>query len=201
MRNGGVLADRRLDDRQVGVSQAEQVDERPLRDRLLDQPQNIVRLAHGHISAKALEQELVLWIVDPGDGLGDLELVFRHLADHEVVLVFPGHCHEHVCACRTGRRQHRGFGAVAFEHDGPEALRVNVDLCAVLFDQQDLVSFPQERFGKVIADLAAADDDDIHAQDSLVSRRPSALLAPITWSMIIAEMVVVGQTVPRPSRR
>ena len=59
----------------------------------------------------------------------------------------------------------------------------------------------QQVLGEVVPDLTAPCDDDVHGYEVPPRGASSSSLARITESRIMAEMVVVGQTVVRPNRR
>ena len=76
-------------------------------------------------------------------------------------------------AVGAGLRQVLALAAVAREHDGADLVRDLARPRAVLLEEHQLVTSGEQLLGQVVADLAAADDDDVHqACSSLVGRRP-----------------------------
>src|SRR5215208_3831803 len=146
LRNFGV------DDRQV-LMKADEMDERALGNRLLNQVEDVVGLTDGNVDTKHPEQMLVLGVVDAGDSSGDVKLLASNLADHQVVLVFPGHRDHYVGARGTGRGLRPRLGTVTGDRDGAEHLVDLRDPIGVALDQQDLVPFPQKVLGKIVANL------------------------------------------------
>ena len=92
------LADRRraglevrLDQLQLALAEGREMEQLVDRDVLLDRAEDHPGRADQLVDAEVLEQRLVRRVVDPGDRPRDVEVVLRHLADHEVVLVVAGH--------------------------------------------------------------------------------------------------------------
>src|SRR5215204_5198179 len=105
---------------------------------------------------------LVLGIIDAGDGSRDVKLLAGNLTDHEIVLVFSSHRDNDVstwsascCLCPSLR-------AVAAYRDCAKDLVDLHDAVGVALDEQHFVPFGQEVLGKVVTDLAASGDDDVH---------------------------------------
>ncbi len=121
-------------------------------------------LAHRDVDAKALEQHLVLGIVDTGDRTGDVKLGFGHLADDKIVLVLAGDRDDDIGALRSGLAEHRGFRAIARQHDRPQSLAVHLDLVAVSLDQKNLVALDEERLGEVVPNLSATYNNNVHSR-------------------------------------
>src|SRR5690606_6059761 len=112
-------------------------------------------------------------VVHACDGAGHIEVVLRHLAHHEVVLVVTRDRRDDGRAVRTGLGEVLALAAVTREHDGSDLVRDLAGASAVLLEQDQLVTGREELLGQVVADLAAADDDDVH------QACPSV---PVPWS-------------------
>jgi hypothetical protein len=97
-------------------------------------------------------------------------VVFRHLADDQVVLVVARDGGHDVRAVGTGLRQVAALASVAVEDDAADLVRDLTRAPRVLLHEYELVARGQQLLGQVVTDLATADDDHVHAQDS---RAPS----------------------------
>src|ERR687898_2434876 len=142
--------------------EAHKMDERALGNRLLDQVEDVIGLADSDVDSEHPKQMLVLWIIDAGDRSGDVKLLASHLADHEIVLVFSGHRDNDVGARGAGRSLSPRLGSISGHRDGTENVVDLSDAIGVALDEQDLVPFRQKVLRKVVADLAASGDDDVH---------------------------------------
>ena len=101
----------------------------------------------------------------------DLVLLARDLADQHVVLVVAGHRDHHVGALDPGPLEHPELGGVAVGDVVLELLLDGQVAAAVALDHRHLVLLFEQLAGQVPADLAGADDDDVHQAPSLGGRR------------------------------
>src|SRR4051812_36165128 len=105
-----------VDDGQI-LMETNEMDERALRNRLLDQVEDVVGLTDGDVDSEHSEQMLIFWVIDAGDGSRDVKLLAGNLADHGVVFVFP-RPRDNDVSTRSARRCLRpGLGAVSADRD------------------------------------------------------------------------------------
>ena len=126
----------------------------------------------------------------------DLVLLFGDLADQHVVLVVAGDRDHHVGPLDPGPLQHPELGGVAVGDVVLELLLDGQVAAAVALDHRHLVVLFEQLAGQVPADLPRSDDDDVHAQTTLLRWAPSRTALS---SMSIATRV--GQIVCIPCWR
>ena len=160
------------------------------RDVLLDRAEDHPRRADHLVDAEVPEQRLVLRVVDPGDRPRHVEVMLGHLADDEVVLVVAGHRGHDVApgsrrprrgACPRSRRG-RSRSSRARRRSGrarPGSFSMST------------TSWPDsmQLLGQVVADLAAADDEDVHGS-GLLGRQSAPAAATCAagdgWPAVVA---------------
>ena len=105
---------------------------------------------------------------------GTLKSVLPQLRDDEIVLIVTRRGDQDIRAGDARFFKDRDLTPIAVQNDRAEPLAPCLDFRSVSLDQQDLVSLGHERLRQVIADLAAANDHDIHASAplSIRSTRP-----------------------------
>src|SRR5215203_393787 len=102
--------------------ETDEMNERALGNRLLDQVEDVVRLTDRDVDTKHSEEMFVFRVVDARDRAGHVKLLPRDLADHEVVLVFPGYRNNDVSARGAGRGLRPRLGPVPGDCDSAEHL-------------------------------------------------------------------------------
>src|SRR5450759_1187160 len=155
----------RLDELEL-VGERCQVQQLVDRDVLLDRPEDHPGRRDQLVHPEKLEERLVLRVVDPGDRLRDGEVVLRHLADHEVVLVVARDGGDDVRAVRTRVGEGASLAAVLRDHDRPDLIGDLVGPTAILLHEHHFVAGLGELAGQVVADLPSAYDKDEHPQAS-----------------------------------
>src|SRR4051794_27187675 len=160
-----VVGDLELDDLELLLLQREQVHQPVARHLVLDEPQDQVGRADRGLDAEQLEVLQVPRVVDAGDDAVDEVLLLGHLPDEQVVLVVAGHRDHQVGALDARALQHPQLRAVAVLHRVLELLLDHEVAAPVGLDQRHLLALLDELSGEVPADLAAADDEDVHGLD------------------------------------
>ena len=160
--DAAVLAEQHLDDLELLLLQVEQVDQPVLGHLVLEQAQDQVGGRDRGLDPEQVEVGLVARVVDPGDDPLDHVLLFGDLADQHVVLVVAGHRDHHVGALDAGPLEHPELGGVAVGDVVLELLLDRQVAAAVALDHRHLVLLFEQLAGQVPADLAGADDDDVH---------------------------------------
>src|SRR4051812_21342936 len=191
-----VLAQVRLDDLELAPAEPGQVKQVVDGDVLLDRAKDHAGRADDLVDAEVAEQLLVLRVVHPRDRARHVEVVFRHLADDEIVLVVAGDGRDDVRPVRPRLAEVLALAAVVRDHDGPDLVRDLRRARGILLEEDDLVARLDELFGEVEADLSSADDEHEHGQSSRESDcRPSP--APLGAAAVVegvAGSAVAGAT-------
>src|SRR4051794_37765421 len=159
---GRTVADLELDDLQALLLEREQMDEPVARHLVLDQAQDQVGGADRGLDAEQLEVLEVPRVVDAGDDALDEVLLLGDLADEHVVLVVAGDRDDEVRALDARALEHPQLGRVAVLHRMLELLLDDEVAAPLALDERDLLALVDELARQVPADLAAADDEDIH---------------------------------------
>jgi hypothetical protein len=132
------------------------------RDVGLDRAENHARRRHDLVHAEVLEEALVLGVVDPGDRSRHVEVVLRHLADDEVVLVIARNRGDDVGPVGAGLGEVLALAAVMRDDDRTDLLGDLRGANPIALHQRDLVAGRYELAGQKVPDLAAANDDNEH---------------------------------------
>src|SRR5436190_3181075 len=151
-----------LDDLQALLLEREQVHQAVARHLVLDEPQDEVGGAHRRLDAQQLEVLQVPRVVDAGDDALDEVLLLGHLAHEDVVLVVARHRDHEVGALDARPLEHPQLRRVAVLHRVLELLLDDQVAAPVALDERDLLALVDELAGQVPADLASADDQDVH---------------------------------------
>src|SRR5450759_4879801 len=101
-------------------------------------------------------------VVDPRDGLLDIEMLLCHLQGDEIVLVVGGDGDDRVSALDTRLRKELHLASISSHDDAPELSLQPVGPPRLSFDEGHLVSALEKIPRHVIADRATADNDHIH---------------------------------------
>src|SRR5215213_9049967 len=170
--DSAVLAEQHLDYLELLLLEVEQVDEAILGDLVLEQAQDQVGGRDRGLDSEQIEMGPVAWVVDPGDDLADVVLLFGDLADQDVVLVVPRNRDHHVGSLDPGALEHPQLGGVAIGDVVLELLLDRQVAATVALDDRHLVVLFEQLAGQIPAHLAGADDDDVHQSPS--TRPPRA---------------------------
>ena len=156
-----VLGDLRFDELQLAALELRQVEQLVDRDVLLDGASDHARRADDLVHAEVPEELLVLRVVDARDGARHVEMVLRHLADDEVVLVVAGHRGDDGRAVGAGLGEVLALAAVALQRRSAELVG---DLARpALSFSMSTTSWPARAAPwSGSSRPAAADDDDEH---------------------------------------
>ena len=161
-RRAEFCGDLQLDDLEPLLGQVEQVHEAVLRHLVLDQAQDQVGRRDRRLDAQQLEVLEVARVVAARDDPRDAVLLARDLADQDVVLVVAGDGDHEVGALDPGALQHPQLGAVAVLDAVLELLLDDRVAVLVGLDDRHLVPLLDQLPREVPADLAGADDQDVH---------------------------------------
>ena len=177
------------------------MDEGALGNRLLDQIHDVLGLTDRDVDAEHAEELLIFRVINAGDRPTDMKLLLGDLTNDEIVLVLPGDRNDDISArCPRGDE---GASLCGIARDGHCAENF-IDLdnpVSIPFDQKDFVSFGQEMLRKLETHFASSRHDDVHLYSDPPRGPAFSLPARMTWSRMIAEIVVVGQTVVNPKRQ
>src|SRR5581483_11184605 len=160
----------------------QEVDDRVVRYFLLQEREKKVGGAHRGVDPQPVKNDPVSGVIDARDGSRHFELVFCHLADHEIVLVMTGDGDHHIGTFNSGRAERCSLRAVALKRGSVEDVDYVFGLGGLFLDNQDFLTLAEKRFGEIVADLAGANDDDVHYSPVT---RPNRRWAPFT----VGEMV------------
>ncbi len=131
-------------------------------DLVLDDAEDRAGRADHLVDRELAEELLVLRVVDAGDRARDVEPHLRDLAGGEVHGVVAGDGGHHVGAAHAGLRLVSALAAVVGDDDAAQLVGDLARAGRVLLDDDDLVPGGEQLLGQVVADVAAADDHDVH---------------------------------------
>ncbi len=157
-----IRRDGELHQPQPRAREGEQGNERVMRNLGLDHMQDGRGRADQHIDPQVAEELLVVGIVDARDGEGNLIARLGDLADHQIVVVVARHRDHQIRALSADLIHRARLAGVTTKHRGSQILLQAFEAHRILLQQQHLMSLLDQTLRQVIADLAAASNDDIH---------------------------------------
>lgn len=131
-------------------------------DLLFDQPEDNPRRGDSGIDSEPGKKRFVRRRVDAGDGSGNVEALLGHLANHEVVFVLAGHGRHNIGPTEADFRHEPGLAAVALKNDLSQLVGQSTGSRPVFLDQKNFVTRGGQVFSEVVADVAAAHEDNVH---------------------------------------
>jgi hypothetical protein len=136
--------------------------------------------AYRDVYAQYLENLIVIGIGNACDSAPDVKPVLGNLAGHQVACILIGDSNQHISSGGANALQGSRLAAISADNYTPQILAEYVASGGVLFQDEHLMAIVKQQLGKVIADLAPSDDDDIHVFLSLIFAL-SKVLPPALW--------------------
>jgi hypothetical protein len=93
--------------------------------------------------------------------------VLGNLASYQIACILIGDSNQHISSGCANTLQGSRLAAISTDNYTPQILTEYVASGGILLEDKDLVTIVEQYLGKVIADLAPSDDDDIHVFLSL----------------------------------